>query len=89
MAKKKSKKKLPQKMKMDPQKTISVLVPDNIAQLHEDKLKSLAHVIAHGGELGLAKPPHAAVHHVEFIKTSTVAQAMPAAIWQKSIPQGC
>jgi hypothetical protein len=89
MAKKKSKKKAPRKAKMDPQKTISVLVPDNIAKLHKDKLKSLAHVIAHGGELGLAKPPHAAVHHVEFIKTSTVAQPLPASLWPKSILEGC
>jgi hypothetical protein len=93
MAKKKSKKKASPKpkpkMTMDPQKTLSVLVPDNIAALHPDQLKSLAHVMAHGGELGLAQPPHAAVHHVQFIKTSAVAQPMPAALWPKSILDGC
>jgi hypothetical protein len=91
MAKKKSKKKAPPKgtHNLDPQQTIHVLVPDKIAALHKDKLKSLAHVVAHGSELGLGEPPHAAVQHVQFIKTSSIEVDTSSPTWQKSIPQGC
>jgi hypothetical protein len=73
------------------QQTISVLVPDGIAKLHPNVLKSLAHVVAHGGELGLRKSPHTAVQHVAIIKTSKVAdQISPLpTIWYKTIPDGC
>jgi len=93
MAKKKSKKKAPKKSatrKMDPKQTIHVVVPDEIVDdLTEDNLKSLAHVVAHGHELGLGKPPHAAVQHVQFFKSSEVSLEGAGSTWQKSIPEGC
>jgi hypothetical protein len=72
-------------------KTISVLVPDSVTKLHPDVLKSLAHVVAHGSELSLRKPPHSAVQHVAIIKTSDVAPVIGNApiAWHKSIPDGC
>jgi hypothetical protein len=70
---------------------VTVLVPDAVGDLHPDKIKSLAHVISHAGELGLGKPPHAALTHLSIIKTSTVAQHIGAfsPSWQKSIQDGC
>jgi hypothetical protein len=73
------------------QKTISVIVPDSIGALHEDTLKSLAHVVGHAGELSLNAPPHTKVPHIAIIKTSQVAPQIknfPKA-WQKSLPDGC
>jgi hypothetical protein len=93
MAKKKSKKKAPRRSathKMDLKKTIHVVVPDKMMDdLTDDHLKSLAHVVAHGHELGLGKPPHAAVEHVQFFKSSEVQLEGGEGTWQKSIPQGC
>ncbi|HXY34477.1 MAG TPA: hypothetical protein VEI07_09640 [Planctomycetaceae bacterium] len=72
-------------------KTVCVLVPDSIGDLKDDPLKSLAHVVAHAGELSLGKPPHAAIENLAIIKTSKVKKHVKkfVADWPKSIPQGC
>jgi len=93
MAKKKSKgeTKKPKKPDLSSQKTVSLLVPDKVGELHPDLLKSLAHVVAHATELSVGQPPHAAVQHLAIIKTSKVAEQISAfpMSWHKSIPDGC
>jgi len=72
------------------QKVVSLLVPDAIGNVSPDSIKSLAHVVAHAGDLSLGKKPHV-VQHVAIIKTSKVADQVKnlPADWMKSIVDGC